>query len=94
LIDELDVFNKIENNMLRIRTLESQVINLKQKMRDTPLDTNNIKQLKSQIDNLFEKYSDNTIENSIPTNTLGIHEVNGNNNISNDLDYNTIDKIA
>ena len=56
LIDELDVFNKIENNMLRIRTLESQVINLKQKMRDTPLDTNNIKQLKSQIDNLFEKY--------------------------------------
>ena len=94
LIDELDVFNKIENNMLRIRALESQVINLKQKMRDTSSDAINIKQLKSQIDELFQKYGDNNHDNNIINNNVIMHEVHNINNTSCDLDYNIIDKIA
>ena len=104
LSEELDIFNRLEYNMARVKSLENEVLSLNNKINKLSIPkSNNIDDIRSEVLNVFDKYAVISEYNSVNEKTDKLNNCINNipenksncskdNNVT-DLDYILLDKI-
>ena len=105
LSEELDIFNRLEYNMARVKSLENEVLNLNNKISNLSVyKSSNIDIIRSEVLNVFDKHASakeskpENIKNDILNKCINNSSENKSNaskdNNTSDLDYVLVDKIS